>query len=87
MSIVSTGGNQKLSSRVFTARMLKAVLVQLPSSQAEDIRTMARTLQKKTGLGYYAALETVANLGVFLLDWPTSRLFIASSSSKRSSNG
>ena len=83
MSVVSTGG--KISSRVFTARILKTVLVQLPSSQAEDIRTMARTLQKKTGLGYYAALETVANLGVFLLDWPTSRLFSASSSAQSSS--
>ena len=66
--------NQLVSSRAFSARQLKAALIQMPSSQAQGIRRMARRLDRKTGAGYYACLDAVATLGVWLKDIPSSRV-------------
>ena len=57
----STGG--VISSRSFSARDLDRAIMNLPSSQRALVRTVARKLSKKTGLGYYASLETVAVIG------------------------
>ena len=67
------------TSRAFSARQLKAALVVMPSSEAQGIRRMARRLDRKTGMGYYAALDAVATLGVWLKDFPSSRVGLSSS--------
>ena len=71
--------NQLVSSRAFSARQLKAALVRMPSSQAQGIRKMARRLDRKTGIGYYACLDAVATIGVWLKDVPSSRVGLSSS--------
>ena len=69
---VSSGG--LVSSRVFTARILKTAISRLPSTQARVVRKLARVLSNRTGLGYYASLEIVANVGVRLLEAPSSQI-------------
>lgn len=85
MSIVSTGGNQKLSSRVFTIKMMETALLQLPPLQVQIIRKFTRDIQKRTGLGYYSALDLVASLGSFLTEYPTSIIIVSSKSSSKAS--
>ena len=83
MSVVSTGG--KISSRVFTIEMMETALIHLPSSQAQIVRRLTRNIQKRTGLGYYTVLDLIANLGGFLLEYPTSVLSISSKNSSKAS--
>ena len=64
MSILSTNG--PASSRTFTKRGMEATLMQLPSSQRANVRELARRLDAKTSMGYYAAMDFLANLGLFL---------------------
>lgn len=65
MTPLSTGG--PVSSRTFTMRGMEAALQQLPSSQRADVRELARALDDRTSMGYYAALDFLANLGLFLI--------------------
>ena len=67
---VSSGG--PISSRVFTARILRNALYSLPTTQTRAIRKLAQAVDKHTGIGYYAALDLVANIGVRLLKVPSS---------------
>ena len=60
---LSTGG--PVSSRTFTMRQLESAVMALPSSQRSDVRKLVRRLDEKTGMGYYAAMDFVANLGLF----------------------
>ena len=69
---ISTGG--PVSSRVFTARILKTAINRLPSTQARMVRKLARVLNNRTHIGYYSALEVVANIGVRLLEAPSSQI-------------
>jgi len=64
MSIVSSGG--PVSSRVFRTREMEAALTGLPSSQRRYVRKLARRLNAHTGMGYYAALDVVAVIGLRL---------------------
>ncbi len=64
MSRLSTGG--PVSSRTFTVRGMEATLMQLPSSQRADVRKLSRLLDERTDMGYYAAMEFLAGLGIFL---------------------
>ncbi len=64
MSRLSTGG--PVSSRTFTKRIMEATLTQLPSSQRADVRKLSRLLDKRTGMGYYAAMNFLADLGIFI---------------------
>lgn len=64
MSVLSTGG--PASSRTFDARMMKAALQKMPSSQSRDVRTLANRLNERTSMGFYAALDFLAHLGLFL---------------------
>ena len=68
----STGG--LVSSRYFTAEILQSVLSDLPTTQARTIRKLARAMGKRTGMTYWAALDTVAAIGVYLSEVPSSRL-------------
>lgn len=63
MSQLSTGG--PASSRTFTKREMEAALMSLPSDQRADVRELARCLDAKTSMGYYAAMDFLANLGLF----------------------
>ena len=85
MSIVSTGGNQEISSRVFTIKMMEMALIRLPWEQAQVVRRLTRNIQKRTGLGYYSALNVVASLGGLLVEYPTSVLSISSKNSSKAS--
>jgi hypothetical protein len=58
---------------------MKRALKALPSSQAMIIRRMARRLDAKTGVGYYTALDAVATIGLWLNEYPTSRVGLSSS--------
>lgn len=62
----STGG--LISSRNFSVRDLDRAIMKLPSSQRKVVRLVARKLSRKTGLGYYASLETVAVIGWHLFE-------------------
>jgi hypothetical protein len=68
----STGG--LISSRYFTAEILQSVLSALPTTQARTIRKLARAIDKRTNIGYWAALDTVAAMGVYLSEVPSSRI-------------
>jgi hypothetical protein len=63
MPPLSTGG--PVSSRTFTMRGMEKALMSLPSSQRSDVRKLARALDAKTSMGLYAALDFLANLGLF----------------------
>ena len=63
MSIISTEG--PISSRTFGTRMMEAALKKMPSSQRANIRRLARILNARTSMGYYAALDVLANWGCF----------------------
>jgi len=45
---------------------MKAALKKMPSNQRADIYALISNLDEKTGMGYYAAMDFVANLGLFL---------------------
>ncbi len=62
MSIVSSGG--PVSSRIFRTREMEAALTGLHSSQRRTIRRLARALDSHTGMGYYAAMDVVAVIGL-----------------------
>ncbi len=62
---LSTGG--PVSSRTFTKAGMEAALMTLPSSQRADIRKLSRLLDQRTGMGYYAAMDFVANLGLYFV--------------------
>jgi hypothetical protein len=62
MSIVSSGG--PVSSRIFRTREMEIALTELPSSQRRTIRKLARRINKRTGMGYYAALDVIAVIGL-----------------------
>jgi len=64
MSILSTEG--PASSRTFDARIMKGALKQLPSSQRADIYALVTAIDNRTGVGYYAAMDFVASLGLYL---------------------
>lgn len=64
MTVLSTGG--AVSSRTFTKRGMEAALMQMPSSQRADVRALARAVDKRTDMGYYAAMDFIANLGIFI---------------------
>ncbi len=63
MSILSTEG--PASSRTFSKRGMEAALMQLPSSQRADVRELSRRLDIQTGMGYYAAMDFLAVLGLY----------------------
>ena len=65
MAPLSTGG--PVSSRTFDARIMKGALQKLPSSQRADVYALVTALDERTGIGYYAAMDFVANLGLFLV--------------------
>ena len=65
MSIVSSGG--MISSRVFIVQDMKRALRDMPSSQSRKVRKLARNLDEKTQIGYYAALDVVATIGTHIL--------------------
>ena len=44
--------------------MMKSALQELPSSQSRNVRKLARKLNARTGMGYYAALDTIATIGI-----------------------
>lgn len=69
---ISSGG--LVSSRVFTARILKNALYVLPTTEARAVRKLARAIDRRTDIGYYAALDVVAAVGILLLDIPSSRI-------------
>jgi hypothetical protein len=62
MSVVSSGG--PVSSRVFRTREMETALMGLPSSQRRVVRKLARALDDRTNIGYYAALDVVAVIGL-----------------------
>ncbi len=62
MTVVSSGG--PVSSRVFRTREMEAALMGLPSSQRRVVRGLARAIHAKTNMGYYAALDVVALIGI-----------------------
>ena len=39
--------------------------MQLPSSQRADVRELSRRLDIQTGMGYYAAMDFLAVLGLY----------------------
>ena len=72
MNPLSTGG--PMSSRMFTARILRTALYALPSTQTRAIRKLAASINKRTGIGYYAALDLVAIIGIQLTKAPSSQI-------------
>jgi hypothetical protein len=44
---------------------MEIALTALPSSQRADVRELARLLDARTDMGYYAAMDFLANLGLF----------------------
>lgn len=64
MPTLSTGGS--VSSRTFTVQQLENALMAMPSSQRLQVRKFIRTIDNRTDMGYYAAMDFVANLGLFL---------------------
>ena len=64
MTPLSTGG--PVSSRTFIVQDMETALMAMPSSQRLQVRKLIRTIDNKTGMGYYAAMDFVANLGLFL---------------------
>jgi len=54
------------SSRTFDARTMKTALRKMPSSQKSVIYAFVEAIDDRTGMGYYAAMDFVANLGLFL---------------------
>jgi hypothetical protein len=62
MTVVSSGG--PVSSRVFRTREMETALMELPSSQRRQVRKLARRLDEHTQIGYYAALDVVALIGL-----------------------
>ena len=63
MSQLSTGG--PASSRTFVVQDMEAALMAMPSSQRLQVRKLIRAVDNKTGMGYYAAMDFIANLGLF----------------------
>ncbi len=64
MTALSTGG--PASSRTFIVQDMETALMAMPSSQRLQVRKLIRIIDNKTGMGYYAAMDFVANLGLFL---------------------
>ena len=64
MPVYSTGGD--VSSRFFQTRELERALFALPSSQRHQIRILAGKVNKRTHIGYYAALDLLATIGVYM---------------------
>jgi len=44
---------------------METALMSLPSSQRSIVRKLSLAIDDKTGMGYYAAMDFVANLGLF----------------------
>jgi hypothetical protein len=44
---------------------MEAALMTMPSSQRADVRELARILDARTSMGYYAAMDFLAGLGLF----------------------
>ena len=63
-----------MSSRVFIVEDLKGAQHRLLSSERRVITRLANKINKRTKIGYYAALEVVANLGIVLLAAPSSQI-------------
>ena len=82
MTVRSTGG--VVSSRWFQKREMERSIMSLPSSQRLVVRKLARKINDKTGMGYYAALDFIAVLGVYLNEprGPTPFPFSTKSSTK-----
>ena len=53
-----------MSSRVFRTREMETALTGLPSSQRRTVRRLARVLDERTEMGYYAALDVIALIGL-----------------------
>ena len=66
MGVRSTGGT--ISSRYFHARELKRALAAMPSSQRKYVRNLAGRVHDQTGIGYYAALDLIATMGVYFTE-------------------
>ena len=64
MTPLSTGGSA--SSRTFTVEDMETALMSMPSSQRLQVRKLIRTIDNRTGMGYHAAMDFVANLGLFI---------------------
>lgn len=69
MTVLSTGG--AVSSRTFGTDMMESVLMDMPSNERLHVRKLVRTIDEQTGMGYYAAMDFVANLGLFLTETST----------------
>ncbi len=67
MPVLSTGG--PVSSRTFTKREMEAALMRMPSRQRADVRKLSRLLHARTSIGYYAAMDVLANLGLFFTQY------------------
>lgn len=65
MTRLSTGG--PVSSRTFIVQDMEAALMAMPSSQRLQVRKLIRAVDNKTGMGYYAAMDFIANLGLFFV--------------------
>jgi len=63
--LLSTGG--PISSRTFSVEQMEAAVMSLPSSQRLPVRQLVRAIDERTGVGYYAAMDFVANLGLFFV--------------------
>ncbi len=69
MAPLSTGG--PISSRTFTKRGMEVALSAMPSSQRADVRELARKLDDRTSIGYYAAMDFLAVMGLYFVKTST----------------
>ena len=53
-----------VSSRTFQLQDMENAIKALPTSQGRYVRKLARDLHNLTGMGYYAALDMVAVVGL-----------------------
>jgi len=63
MSILSTEG--PASSRTFTQEQMETAIMSMPTSERMVVRQAIRVIDEKTGIGYLASMDFVANLGLF----------------------
>jgi len=69
MSILSTEG--PASSRTFDARTMKAALKKMSPDERSDVYALVTVIDEQTSMGYYAAMDFVANLGLFFSNLST----------------
>lgn len=65
MAVLSSNG--PVSSRAFTKREMEKALLNLGTQERRTVRKLAREIDRRSSVGYYAALDTVAIIGVHLV--------------------